>query len=346
MTKYLCKDCWLQHDVDTLLAGCNECATRTRERLEPLLDRHDPGELARTGVFTCKLHKEEALRIFCDTCKQPVPLGTFGDRSVLAVVGDALSGKTTLMWVTTGRMHRSRGNGGLAIQRPIGNSDALLYETIAPIFAAGSAPTKRSDADVRNYAWELKLPHGAEGNWLLAFHDAAGEIWRELADLSIDRHPALRRFLALVGSVMLTIDGDKLLETLDVPVGAMGGAHLRFAEEYELRIVEALGLRFRPRQAKVPIAVTVTKADVLWDMPEWELFRPDSDATRASIDRAVQQLLRRTGRGPLLEMLDKWFAPVSYFAVSAFGSRPYRGFKVEDVRSSRVEEPIAALLNV
>jgi DNA-directed RNA polymerase subunit RPC12/RpoP len=344
MTKYLCKDCWLEHDLDTLLARCDECKKRAFDRPEPLLSRRDPD--APDGLLVCRHHKDEALKILCNECKEPVPAGTFGNRSVLAVVGDTASGKTTLMWAVIARPHRARSNGGLSIQRSIGKSDQQLDESVAPIFTTGQAQTKKSDATIRNYAWELKLPNGAHGNWLLAFHDAAGEIWRDLADLNSDTHPALRRFLKRVGSVMFTIDGEKLLDFLDLDVNTLRGAALRSAEEYELRIAEALGQRFMTRGDKMPIAVTVTKADVLWDREEWALFRPDSGATRERIDRAVQQLLDRTGRRPLLDMLATWFSPVSFFAVSAFGCKPSPGIRVEDVRSSRVEEPIGALLNL
>jgi hypothetical protein len=144
---------------------------------------------------------------------------------------------------------------------------------------------------------------------------------------------------------MFTIDGEKLLDWLDLDVRVVGRFELRSAEDYEMQIAEALGQRFRTRE-KMPLAVTVTKADVLWDREEWALFQPDSGATRASIDHAVHQLLDRTGRGPLLEMLSQWFSPVSFFAVSAFGCKPFPGIRVEDVRSSRVEEPIVTLLNL
>lgn len=113
-----------------------------------------------------------------------------------------------------------------------------------------------------------------------------------------------------------------------------------------MRIAEAVGQRFAARDEKVPVAVTVTKADVLWDRVEWELFHPDSGASHEEIDRVVQKLLGRTGRGPLMGVLKDWFAPVSYFAVSAFGCRPFPNFKLTDVHSSRVEEPIVSLLNL
>lgn len=344
--KFLCKECWIQHDVDTLLAGCEECGSRVRDRLEPLTSRHDRNEFTRTGVFVCRHHRHESLKIVCSSCREPVPSsGTVGDRTVLAVVGDTFSGKTSLMWVVTARLHRDR-NDGVSIQRPIGNSDTLLWQSVEHIFTDGNhRGTTRSDADIHNYAWELKLPTGAAGNWLLAFHDAAGEVWRELAQLRLETYPALRRFLKIVGGVVFAIDGEKLLEALRVPVGGVGMPDVRFAEEYELRIAEALGQRFRPREVRIPVAVTVTKADVLWNEVEWKLFRPDSNATRQEIDKAVQQLLRRTGRGPLLDTLGQWFAPLSFFAVSAFGRRPTPGFTVQDVHSSRVEEPIVSILN-
>jgi hypothetical protein len=343
--KFLCKECWIQHDVDTLLAGCEECGARVKDRLEPLVDRHHPGELSKKKQYVCKKHPEELLRIVCGNCKRPVPASSFGNRSVLAVVGDTFSGKTSLMWVVTARMQRPNGD-GISIDHPVGDSDKMLYQTVEHIFnGGGNLGTRPTDADVRNYAWEVTVPDGEQKKiWLLAFHDAAGEVWRELANLDRDTHPALRSFLRLVGCVLFVIDGEKLSRALDVHWEGIADADLLFAAEHELRIAKALEQRFSRRDERVPVAVAITKADTLWGRVEWELFRPGTTATREKIDHAVRQLLQRTGRTPLLEALERAFKPLCCFAVSAFGRPPAPGFTVNDIRPARVEEPIVSLL--
>ncbi|HEX2123738.1 MAG TPA: hypothetical protein VHL59_19070, partial [Thermoanaerobaculia bacterium] len=77
---------------------------------------------------------------------------------------------------------------------------------------------------------------------------------------------------------------------------------------------------------------------------EWSLFGRDSKAAAEEIDRAVRELLTRCGRHALVGTLTKSFAPLQFFAVSAFGRVPEMPLHLPELEPSRVEEPLLAVL--
>lgn len=349
--RFLCKECWIAHEPATLLARCDECVARTRvKRLDPLPSRVAGGGSLSSSLpeLVCRLHPTEPLHLFCGECEKPVPpRAIVGDRSVMAILGDTASGKTSLLWVVTDRLRESNG-AGVSIRQAIGDSDAQLLGAVRDILDRGRPrPTPATDADVRNYAWELTLPAGTSGHWVVAFHDAAGEVWRDLGNLHRADYERLHRYLGLVGTVLFAIDGARVAQALEVR-GRRGvsAPDLREAEAHEVRIADALARKLRARPEPTPVAVTLTKADLLWDRDEWRIFKEDSGATAQEIDRAVRDLFERSGRHVLLKTFEESFAPLYFFAVSAFGCDPGEHVRVEELRPSRVEEPLLALLGV
>jgi hypothetical protein len=145
---------------------------------------------------------------------------------------------------------------------------------------------------------------------------------------------------------VLTIDGQRVAEALDTRGNGRGVAspELLAAEAHEITIIDQLARKLRARGYPVPVGVTVTKADILWDRVEWELFRRDSGAKPEEIDAAVRELLARCGRQALLAALTKSFSPLHFFAVSAFGHAPGVPLQLPALQPSRVEEPLLAVL--
>ncbi|HEX2123544.1 MAG TPA: hypothetical protein VHL59_18085, partial [Thermoanaerobaculia bacterium] len=295
--RFLCKECWLAHEPPALLARCRECDARTQiRRLDPL-QRKAAGPAGDGGELVCRLHPQETLEIFCGECRREVPpRAVVGPQSVVALIGDTASGKTSLLWALTERLRR--GGAEVLIRQAIGDSDEQLVAAMREIVEhGGPRPTAKTDADVRNYAWELMTKDGARDGLVIAFHDAAGEVWRDLGRLSRDDYELLPRYLALVGSIILTIDGDRVAEALDTRAnGGSASPELLAAEAHEITIVDQLARRMRARGYAIPVAVTNTKADLLWNREEWSLFGRDSKATAEEIDRAVRELLTRCGR--------------------------------------------------
>ncbi|HEV7763771.1 MAG TPA: hypothetical protein VGQ76_02100, partial [Thermoanaerobaculia bacterium] len=288
--RFLCKECWLAHEPTTLLAACRECDARTQiRRLDPLRAKVS-GSLDDGEEIVCRLHPTEPLEVFCGDCRNSIPpRRILGAQSIVALVGDTASGKTSLLWVLTERLRQNTAS-GVRIRQPIGDSDTQLARAMREIVEhGGPRPTPMTDADVRNYAWELMTKDVAREGWLIAFHDAAGELWRDLGQLSRDRYERFYRYLNLTGSIILAIDGDRVLEGLDLQTrGGVASPALRAAEAHEITIVDELARRVRARAQPIPVAVTLTKADMLWDRPEWALFKQDSNATADEIDRAVR----------------------------------------------------------
>jgi Double-GTPase 2 len=347
--RFLCKECWIAHDPSTLLARCDECVARTRiRRFDPLLSRTNIGLFASASELVCRLHPTEPLSIFCGECERPVPpRAVLGERSVMAILGDTASGKTSLLWVVTDRLRESN-SGGVSIRQAIGDSDDQLLASMQDILESGrTRPTPETDAAVRNFAWELTTPAGDDGHWLVAFHDAAGEVWRGLGTLDRGRYERLHRYLGLVGGVLFAIDGQRVAEGVDVRERrGVARPELRQSEAHEMTIADQLARKLRARDVPTPVAVTITKADLLWDRDECRIFREDSGATPKEIDAAVRQLLERSGRHVLLKTFEESFAPLSFFAVSAFGRDPGPRIRVEDLQPARVEEPLLSLLGL
>ena len=340
--RFLCKDCWIAHEEQTLLARCKRCVTNTQiERLDPLTSK--AGGAGSTPIV-CRLHPSEPLDVYCGACSREIsPRTIVGERSIVALLGDTAAGKTSYLWVLSERL-RHPNDAGVFIRQGLGDSDEQMMKTIRGLFDHGRmSATPPTDADVRNYAWELAT--GNHATAVIAFHDAAGELWNELAGLSRKEYDRFYRYLDLVGSVMFAIDGARIAEALDAEERrGVTSPQARMAHTHEIAIIDAVARRVRAKGERIPACAVVTKADVLWNRPAWEIFREDSGASAEEIEQATRELLRKAGRQALLDALDQTFAPVRFFAVSAFGHQPGDALCIEDVRPARVEEPLMALL--
>jgi hypothetical protein len=332
---FLCKDCWVAHEPATLLARCKMCDANARTRLDPLTARTNDA-----SDFHCKLHPAEPLDLFCNRCRK-----RFSPRAVLdarSIIGDTGSGKTSLLWTLSERL-RSAADLPIKIRQPLGDTDEQLAATVQDLLEHGRLRvTADTDAVVRNYAWELVTTN----EWparssIVAFHDAAGEVWRELETLSRDDYQRLYRYLDLIGSVLFLIDGELLAERLKGDTTAA-----RAAEINEIAIIDAIGPRLKDR--RMPVAIAVSKADTLWDFPECAAFREDSNATAEEVDDAVRKLLAKCGRRAFASAVADVFDPVHYFAFSALGRPlvPGQPVAIESIRPSRVHEPLLALIGM
>ena len=341
--RFLCKDCWVAHEPATLLARCKRCEANTRiERLEPLATKQ--GQSGPRGPLVCRIHPAEPLDVYCGSCERAVPPRTVvGDRSVIALLGDTAAGKTSYLWVLSEQLRRATPD-GIFIRQALGDSDEQMARAAHDLFDRGRmAATPPTDADVRNYAWELAL--GERGTTVIAFHDAAGEVWNELAGLSRTSYDRFYRYLDLVGSVIFAIDGAHVAAAIDAEERrGIAPPQARTAQTHELAIVDAVSRRIRARGERVPVAAVLTKADVLWDRPQYAVFRDDSGADEETIGRSVRELLLKAGRPALVRALEETFSPVRYFAISAFGHGIREPLQIEDLRPARVAEPLLALL--
>ena len=341
--RFLCKDCWIAHEADTLLARCKRCEANTlMQRFEPLQAKS--GSSVPRFPLVCKLHPTEPLDVYCGTCEKPVPPRTVvGERSIVALLGDTAAGKTSYLWVLSEQL-RFPTREGVFIRQALGDSDEQMAKAVRDIVERGRiSATPPTDAGVRNYAWELAT--GEHAATVIAFHDAAGEVWNELAGLSRTAYDRFYRYLDLVGSVLFAIDGEHLATALDAE-GRRGIAppQSRAAQVHEIAIIDAVSRRMRARGERIPAAVVITKADTLWHRPEYASFREDSGADDETIGAAARALLLKSGRPALVQALEQTFTPVRYFAISAFGRAMSDPLRIEDLRPVRVTDPLVALL--
>jgi len=340
--RFLCKDCWIAHEPSTLLARCKRCEVNAQiERRDPLQSK-----AASVSAFplVCRLHPSEPLDIYCGTCEREVPPRTLiGDRSIIAVLGDTASGKTSLLWVLSERL-RKPNEAGVFIRQVLGDSDEQMTKAIRSIFDDGRmSATPSTDANVRNYAWELAT--GASSTTVIAFHDAAGELWTELGDLSRREYERFYRYLDLVGSVIFAIDGARVIEAFDVEARqGVATPQARAAHLHEVSILDTVSRRLRAKGERLPASVVVTKSDLFWNRAQFKLFRQDSGASEEAIGNATRDLLLKAGRQSIVTALEETFAPVRYFTVSAFGRALRAPLKIERLAPARVEEPLMALL--
>ncbi|HET8797310.1 MAG TPA: hypothetical protein VFO89_06475 [Thermoanaerobaculia bacterium] len=338
--RFLCKDCWIAHGEETLLARCKRCEANTRiRRFEPLASKL--GRRVERGPLVCKIHPSEPLDVYCGACEKEVPPRTvIGDRSVVALAGDTASGKTSYLWVLSEQLRAN--DGGIFIRQALGDSDEQMLKAARELLEGGRQ-TPTDDAYVRNYAWELS--NGDRGATVIAFHDAAGEVWSDLARLSRTAYDRFYRYLDLAGSVIFTIDGAHVAAVMDAEARrGIAPPQSRSAQSHEIAIVDAISRRIRARGDRMPASAVITKTDILWDRPEWSVFRADSGADAETIGKTARELLMKSGRTSLVRALEETFAPVRYFGISAFGRGMDEPLQIEDLRPARVTEPLLALL--
>lgn len=338
----LCKDCWIGHQPATLLARCKRCEANTQiQRLDPL-----PSKASNGGAFSspliCRLHAGEPLDLYCGSCRREVsPRSRIADGGVLAILGDTEAGKTSLLWILSERLRQPNAS-GVTIRAGLGDSEEQMLRAVREISDHGRlSATPATDADVRNYAWEVSSAGGE--TTVLAFHDAAGEVWNDLARLSRTSYDRFYRYLDLVGSVIFAVDGVRVAEAVETYArNGVASPELRRAQTNELAIIDAVARRVRARKQRIPAAVVITKADVLWN--DHVALQPGSGADGETIDRTVRELLLAAGRQQLVQTLGETFDPLRFFAVSAFGRTPQEPLRIEELAPARVEEPFVALL--
>jgi len=339
----------MAQETATLLARCKICdANSGITRLDPAsqiaatVSRNASDDRAE---LVCAIHPSEPLDLFCGMCKQPLSSrALLGERSVVAILGDVGAGKTSLLWVLRERLRNSNGL-PVKIRQPLGNTDQQLDEAIADLFTTGRAgATAVADAVVRNYAWELVTTTRPRQSALMAFHDAGGEMWRKLEQLSCETNPRFYRYLDLVRGVIFLIDGQRLSETLDGTARRRPRADV--GAEQELAILDAIDRRVTARGSEMPVAVTISKADMLWGDERWSAFHPESGASPETIAETVQKLLYASGRGEMLDGFESTFSIVRYFALSAFGREVASGepLSPDDIDPVRVEEPLLSFI--
>lgn len=332
-TELLCHACWTKNGETRLRARCSLCATPGNS---PYLAKRVLNE---DRVPVCKQHYGEELQLICWRCGREVsPRAVVDDRGIIAMVGDSACGKSTLLEVLKQAL-RSRPNYS---HTAIGDTEVRLRKELN---SGRVNRTDESDANERNYAWQLvrrKTDTRNSNAWLMAFHDAAGQMWMNLGERKLDQrtYPYFSRYLDLIGAVVFFVDGEHLQTKRN--------ARLSSAEETaintELAIANALRRYIRPRKGLIPGAVVVSKADLLWNRRDCGIFRQPS-AKRDEISARVERLLEESSRRDLLDSVRQFIdTPLQFFAVSAQGKNEISS--IEDADPVRIEDPLLYVIGI
>ncbi|MFH8473757.1 ATP-binding protein [Streptomyces sp. NPDC018000] len=178
----------------------------------------------------------------------------------------------------------------------------------------------------------------------LVFLDTAGEHFT-----SRDRIETQLRYFAAADAVVVLVDPQDLP---GAPVKNGDGVPGRSGEV----LARVLGHLGGGRKVTVPVAVALTKADLLWphlpgNSPLHSTRRPgpvfDAD-DRAAVHAELQALLRRWQEHQLDARLDQFCTDYQLFALSTLGTAPRHGGGLGlggIVRPHRVEDPLMWLLH-
>lgn len=299
-------------------------------------------------------HPEDRLHLFCD-CGYPFSYRAAIGRGAplgLGVAGARGSGKTLLLFTMVHELRR------LELGQKIGllgldDSERRFHELSARFFDQGAKPEASWEADARpqpwnqrtgvpagNFAWTLTLARDQRrgGSALLAVYDLGGETWR------LPHHEpreTFDRYLQLLGSLVYLIDGGSLANDLGYRVEDAWDATAADVERRTLALQWFSGVlaRLGGRSKKVDLALVVSKADGLWDHPEWEDLRPGAeDVSDDRRQELLEELLLASRRRDILLEARRSFRRVRLFAASSLGFQP----SLADVSSEgRLTRPIA-----
>lgn len=288
----------------------------------------------------------------CPSCSQPLFEGIeMCDNLNIAIIGDASSGKTHYIASLIDQLRRSaltQNGKGLVQLRPRNKATSDTYKKVYydPIIqrreAAGTTRPGRFDAQgnplrIEPLVYQLIIQDNSSSASTmlnLLFYDISGE---DLAS-----NAALVQF----GEHVLRADGiiyladpmsmEHIFQQLPSEVKAAVQVTGRKADEVLSTVMYRLEQynRVRPDEIiTIPIAITISKADVLqYVIPDqarpnyWLMYRPAYDGKAhvddiRHVDQEVRSILKRFGENALLQMSNR-FEHVNFFAISATGHPP------------------------
>ncbi len=359
---YRCPACVEQVDERPAWLGTPEMAPRkVKDIKRPFWHRlwSDRGD----QPPRCELHPDTEAQLLCP-CGHPRAAGTTLGRArpvALGFAGPRGAGKT-LLTITMIRALRGLVLGGRSVgvlgvdgteERFRALAEAFLDRGLQPhptLPEQLGEPT--DDSQLRgNFCWELMVERErrAVGTAFLAVFDLAGETWSAPA---AELAPRFDRYLGLVGSIVFLVDGASI--AADLGLGAddawSDGEGRSDGGAAELTVLRNLIDRLGARRRTVDLALVVSKADLLWDEPDWQALRPAATVVAdAPAAEAVESLLAKAQRRDLLLAARKHFRKVELFAASSLGFRPGDGdvdgrSLTTPVRPAGVLEPILWLL--
>lgn len=319
---------------------------------------------------TCPHCKTRSHIRLCPYCHQELPANFAETRNyVFSVVGARKAGKSHFVAAVIETFKHERGPKLDILIRPISSQAENRYESTmrGPLYRTKRILEPTRTAQQRRESalplvFQAKvLRTGRFGGkkriaaaFFLSFFDTPGE------DLQSDeRTNNLTRYIMNSDGITALIDPLEMESVLlKLPEHARGGAG---SHDSPISILNNISRAIRRHagigdreQIKIPIAITVSKLDVVDDLidsssplhqraPNLDGF-PHADADQASLD--MRTLLMDWTSPHMVQSIEGDFATVKYFGVSALGESPQSDGTIPSINPRRVTSPVEWLLHV
>jgi hypothetical protein len=367
-----CYKCFAERDIlfrcsgETAADG-RRCALRPDRILETTM-----GESAKLPpVVEADGRRDEATCTKCGTptrvqicpgchSRLPASFRTVQSR-LIALVGPSQAGKTAYMTVL---IHELRHQAGELLMSSTIGADETTQERFSkfyewPMYRQSRLPTPTQHQFISPLVFRFTTtrrgrlrPYTRE--LLLSFADSAGEDLVLLSNIEL-----MARYLAAADAVIILIDPLQFQEVRNrIRPGTPVPDRARPDEEPIVafdRITDLLSLGYGHDQISKPVAVVISKIDVLWQLlPEESSLHAEKPA-QPSFDSADSALLQEN----VTAMLDIWgvssldqivrtrYSNCRYFGVSALGVTPTADNRIPEpgIDPYRVTEPFMWLLD-
>jgi GTPase SAR1 family protein len=308
----------------------------------------------RTGSAVCRTCGRTATRLRCTTCGGRLPEGYLRTPGKLvALAGPVSSGKSTYIAVLVHELLHRLGAELDAALLPCDDDtmadyheryERHLYEEQHTVPKTAEHDGGRPLVHRLGRTRRGRFGRAREQVLTLVFLDTAGEHFT-----ARDRMETQLRYLTAADAVVVLVDPQDLP---GAPLKDGDGVPGRSGEV----LARVLGHLGSGGKVTVPVAVALTKADVLWphlpdNSPLHRTRRPgpvfDAD-DRAAVHAELQALLNRWQEHQLDARLRRFCTDYQLFALSTLGTAPRRGGGLGHggvVRPHRVEDPLMWLLH-
>lgn len=308
----------------------------------------------RAGSAVCRTCGRTATRLRCTACGSRLPEGYLRTPGKLvALAGPVSSGKSTYIAVLVHELLHRLGAELDAALLPCDDDtmadyheryERHLYEEQHTVPKTAEHDGGRPLVHRLGRTRRGRFGRTREQVLTLVFLDTAGEHFT-----SRDRMETQLRYLTVADAVVVLVDPQDLP---GAPLKDVDGVPGRSGEV----LARTLGHLGGGGKVTVPVAVALTKADLLWphlpdNSPLHRTRRPgpvfDAD-DRAAVHAELQALLHRWQEQQLDARLRRFCTDYQLFALSTLGTAPQRGGGLGHggvVRPHRVEDPLMWLLH-
>lgn len=326
--------------------------------------------IVRNSSGICDICNRSAYKRLCPVCHNPIPQGAEDEGSTIFVVlGPKGVGKSHYIAVLINQLRNSFSPEFSATMSPATDRTTLKYNDVyyKRLFEEGRklAPTLSYENSMESrepMIYYLRFLDGASPKvYTLAFFDTAGE---DLDSAGRMMGLNLNAFISRASGIVFLVDPLQIpyinrrirMDNKPVP-----GADVSTMLSNIANIIRTNNRSRFKDKIRIPLAVALTKCDVLMKAPENDeernvLFELNSsiyiDREKGRYDQTnfeqisaeVEEYMRRALSDDFTQTV-KEFEKYSYFAVSALGSNPVGSVLNRGVSPMRVEDPFIWLLN-